>query len=106
MKRGRRTRWHRTPDGSALGSATGRSDACATVGPPHRLSDTRVLWQLDLAKRYGVDRVTIYRWERANRLPVPDVIIGLHRGRYETTIIAFERASVHREGDPEIAPCS
>lgn len=56
--------------------------------------DTRVLWQLDLAKRYDVHRVTIYRWERAHRLPPPDVIIGRHRGRYETTIIAFERASV------------
>ena len=74
------------------------------VGPPDRMNDTRVLWQLDLARRYGVDRVTIYRWERKHRLPPPDVIIGRHRGRYETTIIAFEHASVdHRESDPPLS---
>ena len=58
---------------------------------------------MDLARRYDVDRVTIYRRERANRLPPPDVIIGRHRGRYETTIIAFERASavrIERRPDP------
>ena len=84
-----------------------RPDPCARAGPLHLLSDTRILWQLDLAWRYDVDRVTIYRWERANRLPPPDVIIGRHRGRYETTIIAFERASVdHCESDPGIGHCN
>ena len=65
----------------------------ATATPLPRTDDTRVLWQMDLAKRYDVNRVTIYRWERANRLPPPDVIIGRHRGRYETTMLAFERAA-------------
>jgi hypothetical protein len=55
--------------------------------------DTRILWQTDLAKRYDVDRVTIYRWERANLLPPPDVIIGRRRGRYEATMLAFDRAT-------------
>jgi hypothetical protein len=58
-----------------------------------RAGDTRVLWQTDLAKRYDVDRVTIYPWERANLLPPPDVIIGRRRGRYEATMLAFDRAT-------------
>jgi predicted site-specific integrase-resolvase len=55
------------------------------------------LWQTDLAKRYDVDRVTIYRWEQANRLPAPDVIVGRRRGRYETTMLAFDRATTQAE---------
>jgi hypothetical protein len=58
-----------------------------------RAGDTRVLWRTDLATRYDVDRVTIYRWERANRLPPPDVIMGRRRGRYEATMLAFDRAT-------------
>ena len=50
---------------------------------PRPPAEARVLWQADLAERYQVDRVTIYRWERANRRPPPDVIIGRRRGRYE-----------------------
>src|SRR2546421_684282 len=104
MKRGQRTHSRVTADHYRLSSAKSCSDPRAAVDPPHRSSDTRVLWQLDLAKRYDVDRVTTYRWERANRLPPPDVIIGRHRGRYETTIIAFERASAdRREKNPEFS---
>jgi hypothetical protein len=43
--------------------------------------------------RYDVGRVTIYRWEQANRLPPPDVIMGRRRGRYETAMLAFDRVT-------------
>jgi len=102
MKRGQRILTGIGLNRSNTNSPQRSQDQNTAIGPPTRSSDTRVLWQLDLAKRYDVNRVTICRWERANRLPPPDVIIGRHRGRYETTIIAFERASVGRfEPDPE-----
>jgi predicted site-specific integrase-resolvase len=56
-------------------------------------STERVLWQRDLALRYGVDRITIHKWERAGKLPPPDVVIGRKRGRYESSLREFERAT-------------
>jgi len=60
---------------------------------PNRASSERVLWQMDLARRYGVDRITVYRWEREKKLPPPDVVIGRKRGRYESSLREFERTS-------------
>jgi len=106
MKRGQRTLSSVILNRSNTNLPPKSKDQSAALGPTTRSGDTRVLWQLDLAKRYDVDRVTIYRWERANRLPPPDVIIGRHRGRYETTIVAFERASVGRlTPNPENDQC-
>ena len=56
----------------------------------------RVLWQADIARRLNVDRVTIYRWEIEGKLPAPDVVIGRRRGRYESTMLAWEAASAGR----------
>lgn len=61
-----------------------------TPAPP----EDRILWQADLARRFNVDRVTVYRWEIEKRLPPPDVVIGRRRGRYESTLRAFERSTV------------
>jgi hypothetical protein len=99
MKQGQRTDL-RAAQGN---SANVCSDLVAASEGPCRSSGARVLWQVDLAKRYRVDRITIYRWERASRLPPPDIIIGRRRGRYESTIVVFERASVdHCESDATV----
>jgi len=51
----------------------------------------RVLWPVDLAKRYGLNRTTIWRWQQAGHLPPCDVHIGPREGWYERTIVNHER---------------
>lgn len=53
----------------------------------------RVYWQADLAARYGVDRVTVYRWAREGILPPADVVLGRRRGRYGSTLLAWEAST-------------
>lgn len=53
----------------------------------------RVLWQADLARFLNIDRVTVYRMERDGRLPKPDIVQGRRRGRFESTMREFARAS-------------
>lgn len=53
----------------------------------------RVYWQADLAARYGVDRVTVYRWSRDGILPPPDVVLGRRHGRYGSTLRAWEAST-------------
>lgn len=57
------------------------------------MDEPKVLWVNDLARRYGKDRVTIWRWCEAKKLPPIEVKIGTHTGWYESTILAFERRS-------------
>jgi len=52
----------------------------------------RVLFKPDLARRYGKARETIWRWERAGKLPPPDVRVAGHKGWREATILAHEAA--------------
>jgi len=59
--------------------------------------EERVLYQADLARRWSLDRITLYRMEQQGKLPPPDIIIGRRRGRYLSTIQKFERASVGAE---------
>lgn len=53
----------------------------------------RVLFQADVARRYGIDRVTVYRWEQDGRLPPADVVIGRRRGRYLSTLREWEHST-------------
>lgn len=53
----------------------------------------RVLFQADVARRYGVDRVTIFRWEQSGRLPPADVKIGRRRGRYLSKLREWEQST-------------
>lgn len=55
--------------------------------------EDRILWQVDLARRFGFDRVTVYRWCIEGKLPRPDVVFGRRRGWYLSHIIAWEAAS-------------
>lgn len=50
----------------------------------------RVLWRRDLAARYGVARETVWRWEKAGKIPAPDVRIGDRHGWLAETIRAHE----------------
>ena len=56
----------------------------------------KVLWQNNLAKRYGRDRTCIWRWAVQGKLPPADVQISGRFGWYESTIIEFERATIGR----------
>ena len=53
----------------------------------------QILWQRDLADRWNVDRQTVYRKDRAGELPAPDVVFGRQRGRYTSTIEAYEAST-------------
>lgn len=70
-----------------------KTESSKNIYPPPAHEDDRLLWQVDLARRYGFDRVTIYRWDVEGRLPRPDVIFGRRRGWYERTIRQWEAAS-------------
>lgn len=37
---------------------------------------TRCIWPRGMAERFGVSDVTIWRWEKAGRLPPRDVFLG------------------------------
>lgn len=65
-----------------------------TTLPAPAAPEDRILWQADLARRFNVDRVTVYRWEQSKLLPPPDVVLGRRRGRYESTLRAFERSTL------------
>jgi hypothetical protein len=56
-------------------------------------ADEHIIWQAALARRWSLDRITIYRMDREGKLPPPDVVIGRRRGRYLSTIVRFERES-------------
>lgn len=54
------------------------------------LDTDRVLWRRDLAARYSVCRETVWRWEKAGKIPAPDVRIGDRHGWRVGTIRAHE----------------
>lgn len=53
----------------------------------------RVLWRRDLAARYNVCRETVWRWQKAGKIPEPDVRIGDREGWRTGTIRAHESAA-------------
>ena len=50
-----------------------------------------IIWHSSLRERYGVNRTTIYRWQRSGLLPPPDVVMGRYQGWYATSIADFEQ---------------
>lgn len=56
----------------------------------------RVLWPKDLASRWGISIVTLWRWQRSGLAPPPDFEAGRRGWRLET-IENFERG-VERGG--------
>lgn len=46
--------------------------------PPRRakLRGTYVIWRAGLCQRYGITHVSLWRWEKAGKLPPRDVFIG------------------------------
>ena len=69
------------------------------------MREQQILGVPDLCRRYGRDKTTIYRWQRDQLLPPPDVWISNRKGWYLSTLIAFEASTVgHREqsGEPAV----
>jgi len=55
--------------------------ACYALPPQHkrkraRTVGTRCIWPSGLRDRYGVSAPTLWRWERAGKLPTRDVFVG------------------------------
>jgi predicted DNA-binding transcriptional regulator AlpA len=60
----------------------------------HTLSPDRqrpVLWLKDLAERWGVSEVTLWRWRNKGRIPQPTIQIGIRSGWAVGVIEAFEQ---------------
>lgn len=58
-----------------------------------------VLWPADLARRWGVTAVTLWRWQRAGKMPPPDFQTARSGWRL-ATIEAFERGSAKEAQSP------
>ena len=67
------------------------------------MREQKILGVPDLCHRYGRDKTTIYRWQREQLLPPPDVRISNRKGWYLSTLVAFEASTVGRReqsGEP------
>jgi len=60
---------------------------------PAAISLEKILWIPDLAARWGCNRLTVIRREKAGMIPKPDFVQGNRRGRYLSTIERFERST-------------
>jgi len=51
---------------------------------------THVVWPRGVCERYDISAVTLWRWERAGRLPPRDIEIGGRKGWKPGTLAAAE----------------
>jgi hypothetical protein len=49
-----------------------------------------VLWPRDVQARYGISPATLWRWEKAGRMPARDVSVSDLTGWYVATIEEYE----------------
>lgn len=53
----------------------------------------RVLFKRDLAARYGIRRETLWKWQRAGKIPAPDVNVAGRPGWRLSTVRAYETSA-------------